>query len=150
TLRTDALSIVLGLAITMLAIVAVLFFFLRRRAKDTAPLWFGIFAFVYGARLLLQTQAVPITLGFDSTFLVSAMTWIVPISGFRFGYEIFPGWRRPIRWLLGLLTVIAVIGILADIVTGRPFALHVINDGLTVAIWLTVTGAIFLNKSLEE
>jgi sigma-B regulation protein RsbU (phosphoserine phosphatase) len=150
TLRTDALSVVLGLTITMLAIAAVVLFLLRRRSKFTAPRWFGIFALVYGARLLLQTQVVPITLGFNSTFLVSALTWIVPIPGFRYGYEVFPGWRGPIRLLLGLLTVVAVAGILADILTGRPFALHAVNDGLTVAIWLAVTTAIFLNKSLDE
>jgi serine phosphatase RsbU (regulator of sigma subunit) len=149
--RNDAAAIVLGLGISMLGTAAILFFLLRNHSKDFSPLWFGVFAVIYGLRLLMETQILPFALRLSdrsTAFCIFLLTYLVPIPGLLFGNEMFPVWRRYIRWLLGIFGGFAIVAVITDIASGRPGTLRTANNFLALSIWAIAGIAVFRQTTL--
>jgi sigma-B regulation protein RsbU (phosphoserine phosphatase) len=151
-LRSDALNATLGLLVVVAGLIALALFALRKRSKDPALIWFGLFAVIYGTRLLLDTGTVRFTLGIDDhhgQLARSLLTYVIPIAGGLFGYSVFAPWRRVLKWYLGFSIPFAVIGITTDLVTGRPWSLQAVNTAVTLIAWGAFTFAVFLLPSLQ-
>lgn len=145
-LRAEAFQVVLGLLIALVGVAALSVFVVRKRFKDRAVIWFGVFALLYGTRLLLDTATVPFVLYLPESAVrwwINILTYIMPIPGTFFGYEIVPGWRPVLRWGLGFLIAFASTAIVVDLATGRPGSLHSANNVVAVTNWLVVGIALF-------
>ncbi len=137
-LQDDVAGLVLGLLTVVLGLTAIAAFTLRRRGKDPALLWFAAFALLYGTRLLLDTNVVPFILRMPANLpamLRSLITYVVPIPGTLFGYEVFPQVRRYVRWVIAFLCAFALAGIAADLITGRAGTLRVPNNIIALLSW---------------
>ena len=145
-LRADSFQIVLGLLIVAIGIGAGALLVLRRPSKDRALLWFGVFALFYGSRLLLYTNTIPFVLSFSEHTVDSwenFLTYVMPIPGTFFVYEVFPPLRRVLRWVLAVYILFAIAAIATDLVTGRAGSLHTANNVLALANWLAAGIAVF-------
>ncbi len=151
-LRADAFQVLLGSLIVLIGVAALSIFVMRKRFKDRALIWFGVFALLYGTRLLLDTATVPFILYLSESTVerwTNVLTYVMPIPGTFFGYEILPAWRKFLRWVLGFLIAFAITAILVDLATGRPGSLHTANNIVAITNWLVVGIAVFrYGKSL--
>jgi hypothetical protein len=126
-LRQDVVTVVLGILLTSLGLTSGALYRLRVRSKDPALLWFGLFAGLYGVRLLTSsgvlrfiTAPVPPLFWF---YLVAAITYLIPLPGICFIYEIFPSWRPVLRWLLCIQAAFVASGLAWDQLRHRPGSL---------------------------
>lgn len=88
-----------------IAVLAVM----RRRLHPL--LWLSVFTVLYGARLLIRTDAFPLTVGMEGPlwdYMESAITYIVPVPLVLFVLAISPEWRRFSTWAATVLSVFAV------------------------------------------
>ena len=119
---------------------------LRQRRRDRALLWFGMFAILYGLRLLAATDAVPDA--FDAPehfwgYWDSIITYVIPLPIMLLLWEIFPSWRVTLRWLLWAMAVFAVTGMVCDAVQGRPSTLSDINNVIVLVALAAFLVALF-------
>ena len=95
-MREDAIFLVLGVLILVTGLLTLtLAALLRRRAR--LLLWLGVFALLYGSRLLIVTDLF--RLSFDVpeatwNYLAAASSYCVPIPFVLFARAIMPAWRR--------------------------------------------------------
>jgi phosphoserine phosphatase RsbU/P len=137
--RADAPRIVLGVVVTVLGLAAIAAHLFRRRGKDLALLWFGIFSTLYGSRLLIQTELVVLAIGIPAVshlYVTAAVNYVVPIFASLYLIEIFPNWRRLFRWVAVVQAIFAVSGIICDQAFKRPFALDTLNNILVIVFIL--------------
>lgn len=153
SLWSDALEIVLGVILGAVGLMAAVLYRIHARSKDPALLWFGLFAFLYGLRLLGRTSvlsfmAVPVPRGFWPYF-VAAITYVIAIPATLFIREIIPAWGPILRWYLIWQAAFFVCGISLDVILRRPESLHVLNNVIVLAAW-TVFGVSLFRKSAKE
>jgi len=82
TFRSDAPYLFLGAAFTTFGLVTGAFAFLGRKF-DAMLLWLAVFAILYGQRMWLQTNLLPLV--WPTTFffrLAAASNYLVPVPGF--------------------------------------------------------------------
>lgn len=116
-LRADAPAVFLGMLIFIAGAVSCLLFALRPRQRDTALLYFGISASMYGLRLIATTGLVrhvfPGASGVWNWIIwVVNFTIFIPFTLF-FVNTVAPQWKRASRWIISIATVDAVFGIAA-------------------------------------
>ena len=147
SLRQDAVNVVLGILLSAVGVTSAALYRLRTRTKDPALLWFGLFAGLYGVRLLTSsgvlrfiTAPVP---SFFWSYAVAAITYLIPLPGICFIYEIFPSWRRALRWLLCLQAAFAAAGLASDQFRHRPGSLSTVNDVLVLCAIMSMLAALF-------
>jgi sigma-B regulation protein RsbU (phosphoserine phosphatase) len=126
-LRADAGKVVLGIIISFAGLLAAAAQVLRRKSKERLLLWFGLFAGIYGLRLLLNTGIVRFTLDFRGDtwrYFASALNYLILVPAVLFFEEIYgKGWKSCIRIIVWAFFVYALAGIVTDIVRSRPAAL---------------------------
>jgi phosphoserine phosphatase RsbU/P len=119
-LRADTPGLLLGVLIFFAGAMSCLLFALRPRPRDSALLYFGIAAGMYGLRLLASIGVV------RRGFPVPAATWdwiiwvvnhtiFIPFT-FFFINTVAPQWRKAGSWIAGAAAGIAVFGIAARVV----------------------------------
>ena len=143
-LRADALSLALGVLLIAVALAAFAVYARPIHRKEPSLAWFGLFAFLYGLRLLARTDAFPLLFGAAPAFwrhLISAITYVVPIPGVLFLRATFPAWRRPLGWMAGFLGAFAACALTADAMLGRPDAAKVPNNLIAIVF---LTGSLVL------
>lgn len=134
-LRQDAVGVLLGVLFCALAIAVVVLFLLRQRRKERTVLWFAMFAFLYGLRMLAGAASVRLLFGVPDAFcfyLQFAITYVIPIPGMLFLPELFPEWRRVLRRLVAVQVVLMSAGILCDQLLHQPESLGFINSLLVL------------------
>lgn len=136
-LREDALALALGSALVTVGLwILGLSAIVRRRMPG--PAWLGVFALLYGARLLIRTDtfatAVDIPRGmFD--YADAIITYVVPVPLLLlFARVMPPGWRqKSIRFAYGL-TLFAIGAIATDAWLHRPHSARLPNNLIAVAL----------------
>lgn len=111
------------------------------RANRSA-VWFGVFCALYGVRLLASANAVQaatawppalfrhVDAAITYTILVPATLFVESLAG--------PAWRTLLHRTSQALAIFAAGAILADAITGRPFAASRLNTvlvAMAVAVW---------------
>lgn len=135
-LRQQGPSLALGVLFAALGAAAVLWWWMRGRDREAAPAWFGVFAAIYGVRLLLTASLFRLAAGLGretAEYLVSALTYLIllPLAGFLHG--VIPAWRPVLRRCAVGLAVLGAAGIAGDAVFGRPRTLGLLNNVVVLA-----------------
>jgi sigma-B regulation protein RsbU (phosphoserine phosphatase) len=134
-LRSDAAPLVVGILVTAIGIGALLLQGLRRAGKDRGLIWFGLFAILYGIRLLLTTGLFADFVGGRQVvlFLVWTITFTIGIPAAIFAWGLVSSkWNRTIRILIGAIAALAVLAIASyPGVSLRP-ALLLMNNLLVI------------------
>ena len=144
-MREDAIFLVLGVLILVTGLLTLtLAALLRRRAR--LLLWLGVFALLYGSRLLIITELFRLSFDVPEAtweYLAAAASYCVPIPFVLFARAIMPAWRR--FWTLGALglSAFAVYGIASDAFLDRPFSARTPNNVIAIAFFLALLGWIF-------
>jgi sigma-B regulation protein RsbU (phosphoserine phosphatase) len=144
-MREDAIFLVLGVLILVTGLLTLtLAALLRRRAR--LLLWLGVFALLYGSRLLIVTELFRLSFDVPEAtweYLAAAASYCVPIPFVLFARAIMPAWRR--FWTLGALglSAFAVYGIASDAFLDRPFSARTPNNVIAIAFFLALLGWIF-------
>lgn len=140
TFHRDKPSLFLGAAFSTVGIVTAAFCLLRRRF-DAPLVWLGVFAFLYGQRIWLNTGLLHITLAGNDLFarLRWAVDFIVPIPAFLF-FEAADLLVRRGKLVTAILSLLFLSLAVAVFVVGRQPLLHEINNVLVIAAlpWVLV------------
>lgn len=134
-LRESAADIFLGIVLFVIGAIACGASLIRRRGDVLALRWFGAFTLLYGVRLIAGST-LPFFFGFTwrtAAFTESFITYVIPIAGWMLALRLIgDGWKSTLRLQVILFTIFAPIGIISDVVTGRPLSLESINNVLVV------------------
>lgn len=140
TFHRDEPSLFLGAAFSTVGIVTTAFCLLRRRF-DALLVWLGVFAFLYGQRMWLNTGLLHITLAGNDFFarVRWAVDFIVPIPAFLF-FEAAGLLVRRGKLVTAILSLLFLSLAAAVFVVGRQPLLHDVNNVLVIAAlpWVLV------------
>lgn len=132
---TELAEAIVGSLILALGLVSIAFGVLPSR--DRAPLWFGLFAALYGIRLVGDSELVRGLFGVAASFwqyLDAFITYVILTPGGRFlESAIGPGWHGALRRTWQALAVYAVLAIANDLWRGEPGATLWMNAPAVVA-----------------
>ena len=135
TLRSDAAPLVVAILVSAIGIGAILLQGLRRASKDRGLVWFGLFAILYGTRLLLTTRLFADLLDArrETSFLIWAITFTIGIPAAIFAWSLVSSqWNRTIRVLLGAIAALAVLAIATYPVASLRQAMLLANNTLVI------------------
>lgn len=125
-LRADALAVFFGIVIAVSGVVALLLNLLRVRSRTRQLLWFGIFALLYGVRLLVKTPSVQLLLGMPpraGEYTENVITSVIVVPALLFAEDIYGrGWRSSLRGVVWVLMGLAVLDLVLIAVTRNPYA----------------------------
>ncbi len=134
-LRADFGDIAIGVTLVVIGLVSFGASQLRRRGDTRALLWFGVFAALYGARLLAHSY-LPLALGITTrqiAFAGSFITYVITIPGWALAWHLIgEGWKSTLRLQVYAFAALATIGIVTDLVTGRPESLELANNVVVI------------------
>jgi len=133
-LRDDAMALALGSGLVAAGVVTIAVLVMRRRLHPL--LWLSVFTVLYGARLLIRTDAFPLAAGMEGPlwdYMESAITYIVPVPLVLFVRAISPEWRRFSTWAATVLSIFAVCAVASDVILQRPNAARLPNNLLAIA-----------------
>ena len=151
-LRADALRLGLGPLLIALGIAAaVVHLRWSRRERSVLP-WFGLFAFLYGVRLLARSDTFPLFFAAPPVFwryLAAAITYVIPIPAMLLLREVFPAWRRILGWSAAFVSAFAVLAVLSDATRRQPFSAEPPNNLIAIAFML-VSAAFILRRRRDD
>lgn len=140
TFHRDEPALFLGAAFSTVGIVTEAFCLLRRRF-DALLVWLGVFAFLYGQRMWLDTGLLHLTLAGNEIFarIRWAVDFVVPIPAFLF-FEAAGLLMGRGKLLTSIVSAVFLSLAISVFVFGRVPALHLINNGLVIAAlpWVLV------------
>ncbi|HJQ36295.1 MAG TPA: PP2C family protein-serine/threonine phosphatase [Thermoanaerobaculia bacterium] len=140
-LREDLGDLIAGAALFVIGLVAIAAALLIRRADTRILLWFGLFAALYGLRLLADSH-LPFALGIrarSALFTAAWITYLINIPGWLLARRLVgDGWKKTLRLQIYAFAAFAPMGIAADLITGRFFSLEAVNNLLVILGGLNV------------
>jgi sigma-B regulation protein RsbU (phosphoserine phosphatase) len=137
--RTDALNLALGILLLGVGVAAVVAC-ARPLRRQPSLLWFGLFAFLYGLRLLGRTSTFALASGLPPAFwryASSAITYVIMVPGALFARAAFPRWRRPLGVMAAGLAAFAVCAVASDAIWKRPDSARTANNLIAIALIVT-------------
>jgi sigma-B regulation protein RsbU (phosphoserine phosphatase) len=152
-LRHDLPDVLLAGVFIAAGLATIVLYRLKQRSRDLALLWFGLFAILYGVRLLSATDAMHIAFDRLEPFWIyfgAAITYTILLPLTLLLREIFPQWRVVLRWLLWVLAVFAVAGIVSDAVQRVPFSLTKINNVIVLLGLTAFLIAVFRHRGRTD
>ena len=152
-LRADAVGLVLGSLLLVVGLLALVLWGAARRRARTLPArshphggaWLGIFAVLYGLRLLIRTATGPLVFDLDPAVLSyaeAAITYVVPLPLFIFVRNLIP-WRRFTYWSAVALALFAISGVLSDAILRRPNSAVTLNNLIAITVLGALLAVIF-------
>ena len=154
-LRADAVGLVLGSLLLVVGLLALVLWGAARRRARTLPArsrphggaLLGIFAVLYGLRLLIRTATGRLVFDLDPAVLSyaeAAITYVIPLPLFIFVRNLLPpSWRRPTYWSAVALALFAVSGVLSDAILRRPNSAVTLNNLIAITVLGALLAVIF-------
>jgi phosphoserine phosphatase RsbU/P len=140
-LHDNAFDILLAAVFIATGIVALVAAGLRRRGNAVGLAAMGTFTLLYGARLLFESY-LPLLLGAPLSTIAYTEAWLtyfIPIPGWIAArWLLGEGWRSSLRLQVYVFALLPPIGIVTDLVTGRPGSLAQVNNVLVIAAGLNI------------
>lgn len=135
-LRVDAAYLAVGILIISIAI-AVLIVAVAGRIRAPVVFIFIIFSLLYGTRLLLKIDTFQFIIGASqpaASEAIAVLDYVMPAAGIYLGtFFVSPRSRKILLGLTAAYGVVALIGIPADLLTGRPMFLQTPYTVLVIA-----------------
>ncbi|HET9425139.1 MAG TPA: PP2C family protein-serine/threonine phosphatase [Gemmatimonadaceae bacterium] len=152
SLRDDIEDIALGLVLVVIGIASAATSRVRRRADTSALLWFGVFAALYGARLIAHS-ALPLLLGasiLQTAYVAAWITYVITIPGWLMARALIgDGWRGSLRGQVRAFALFAPVAIAATVVRRDPNVLDLGNNILVVLGGVNIMGNLFLTRKQQ-
>lgn len=142
-LRNDAVSLALGLVLVFAGLlIVVLWAAARRRTASlhathaSGGFWLGLFATLYGARLLVRAGTFRLYFDVSSTvwdYVAAAISYTLPIPLVLFVRTFAPAWRRSAAVAAIALSAFATFAIASDVSLRRPDSSRTLNNLIAIA-----------------
>ncbi len=151
-LRADAVSLALGGLLLVVGLLTIaLWTAARRRAaplrrSSGGVVWLGVFACLYGVRLLVRTRTF--RFGVDVApwvwdYTAAAITYAIPLPIVLFVRAFWPAWRR-VATIGGVgLIVFATYAIASDAILHRPESASTPNNLIALGFLTVLVGVLF-------
>ncbi|HEX8409011.1 MAG TPA: hypothetical protein VF883_09115, partial [Thermoanaerobaculia bacterium] len=148
-LHGDIEDVILGAILIVIGIASAAVSRVRRGANTSALLWFGVFAALYGLRLIVDSYLL-LLLGAtprQSEYAGAWITSVISVPGWLMARSLLgDGWRGMLRWQVWAFALFAPIAIVAGIVTGDPSVLEWANNVLVVLGGLNILLNLILTR----
>jgi sigma-B regulation protein RsbU (phosphoserine phosphatase) len=144
-LRADSLRLGLGLLLIAVGLAAAAAYLGRLRGEPLLP-WFGLFAFLYGLRLLARTSTFPLLFDLPPrlwAYVAAAITYVIPVPAILVLRAAFPRWRRPSSWAAGAAAAFAAGAVAADVILQRPDSARTPNNLIAIAFMVAALVLLF-------
>jgi sigma-B regulation protein RsbU (phosphoserine phosphatase) len=149
-LRIDALNLGLGVLMLGVGIIAVVVYArVAPRRTEVSLLWFGLFALLYGLRLLARTETFRLFSSLPAPFwlyLGSALTYLIPLPILLYLRTTFPQWRRSLGWAALLLAAFAIGALSADALLRRPDSARTPNNLIAIFFMVAALTLLFRRR----
>ena len=153
-LRADAVGLVLGSLLLVVGLLALVLWGAARRRARTLPArshphggaLLGIFAVLYGLRLLMRTATGRLVFDLDPevlSYAEAAITYVIPLPLFIFVRNLIPIWRRSTYWAGVALALFAISGVLSDAILRRPNSAVTLNNLIAITVLGALLAVIF-------
>lgn len=146
SLHGDIEDVAVGAILIVIGIACLLISRVRRSANAASLLWFGVFAALYGLRLIADSSLL-LLLGASTRQTAWAESWItyvINVPGWLMALSLVgDGWRRSLRWQVWAFVLFAPIAIAAGLVTGEPDALEPVNNVLVLIGGINILANLF-------
>ena len=143
----SAIGTVIAILFIATGIACLVIYRMRRRHEDAALLWFGLFLLLYGLRNADFLRVVSFLAHLNRplfwAYFSAVIHHVLVFPFLLFLWEIFPNWRRVLRWVLWVMVVVAAVNLIADFTLHRPNAFYNFNTSLAVLIFLAFVVAVF-------
>lgn len=129
-------DLITGALIGAFGLLALLFSLLRRRGDSRTLVYFGVFSFLYGARLIVESTLLPLAgVPLETVQRIQwAITYVIAIPGWALADRLIgAGWKSTLRMQVWAFALFAPIGIISDFVQDRAGSLEEINNVLVIA-----------------
>jgi sigma-B regulation protein RsbU (phosphoserine phosphatase) len=144
-LRADALGLALGFLLLAAGLLTTAFA-ARPRRREGSLLWLGIFALLYGARLLARAGTVQFASGIPADAwnrLAAAITYVIPVPAALFGRAALPPrFRRRLGAVAAALFAFAIYGVVSDARAHRAYSAALPNNIIAICFLLAVLGLV--------
>jgi phosphoserine phosphatase RsbU/P len=131
-------GILVGAALVVVGVAAVLASTMRPWRSTRILLAFGLSVGMYGARLLASREPLRMTLGgaeITWAYFVAFVTYLINIPlTYLVAAILGPGWKNSTRWVVRAATAFAVVAIVVDLGLARPRAASPANSWLVLII----------------
>jgi sigma-B regulation protein RsbU (phosphoserine phosphatase) len=125
-LRTEFAMIVLAVVICVFALSALGGHFLRPASGDRLLLWFGLFAGLFGVRLMGKSEAFQALSGAPPglwEYLAASLNYLIVIPALLFGQALYgKGWKSLFQVFTWLMAAYGSFAVALGILLGDPFA----------------------------
>jgi phosphoserine phosphatase RsbU/P len=147
----DGPGFALGTLLTAIGILAITLFRVRKKGTDRGLLWFGLFTSLYGLRLIFSADLFRFALEpippLFWIYLAAAITYLILLLIALFLRELFPAWRRVLRWVTWGLAFFAITGIVADQILHQPTSLYLVNNLIVITGVVGLLWALYRDKT---
>jgi hypothetical protein len=137
SVRSEALQLASGVIVLALGLSVLLLSAVIGRSSDVALVYFGVFATLYGLRLLALTYTAVTLYGVDLSTLRrvdDAITYVINVPILLFIERVFgSGWRSSITRVRQAWVVLAAIGLPVALLAQDPSRLMPANNILVIA-----------------
>jgi sigma-B regulation protein RsbU (phosphoserine phosphatase) len=144
-LIADAFPLALGVVLLVAGLLALVLWGVARRG--VAPLvWLGVFAFLYGLRLLLRTATFRVGLELSSSgsdYLAAALTYAMPLPLVLFARAILPARSRVATRIALGIAAFAIVATATDALLHRPDSARVPNNLVAVGFFVALVARLF-------
>lgn len=121
----------------------------RRSASASALLWFGIFAAMYGLRLVVDSYIL-LLLGASMAavrFASSFISYAISAPGWMLARRLLgDGWRSMLRWQVWVFVIFAPIAIAVDLLRREPGSMDGANNVLVIIGGTNILISLFLMR----
>ena len=140
--RGDVASLMLGGVFVFIGLGACAIAAVRRRRVQIL-LWFGIFALMYGGRMLAQVPGgytlLPQSLSGTRPYLIAIITYLIIIPALMFWHELSLGnLRRVLKYTVVVAGAVGAAGVVSVFVAPSPYAFLPINNVIAVCFALVL------------
>ncbi len=148
-LRGELPDLIIGAIMIVIGLGSIVVSRVRRSASAGTLLWFGIFATMYGVRLIVEGY-LPLLLGASMSFAHYAASWIsygISIPAWMLARTLMgDGWKSSLRWQVWMFVVFAPIAIASDVVRGVPGSMDGVNNVLVILAGTNVLLNFFVRR----
>jgi len=152
-LRLNIFEFIQGIIIFIVGIAALILFLFFLKLRDRALLYFALFAFLYGLRILADTYWIRYL--YENIqflqYLTAFITYMIPIPLTLFFKQLINwGWKSSLLWLLIFQIIYAWSAVLTDLLVGVPFTAMDPFNSIMVLLGIFLVVANLLKSRLRK